>query len=109
MNIGGSLLKHLLMKQVIVKIHQFFMPLSWKQWAMMRSSLFFLGMLQPELKDQDIQEAYSDLSQFRQAALPNMAATILEMDEFAAQAEETINKMESSKQVEQYYGLDIVN
>ncbi len=58
---------------------------------------------------QDIQEAYSDLSQFRQAALPNMAATILEMDEFTAQAQETINKMESSKQVEQHYGLDIIN
>lgn len=58
---------------------------------------------------QDIQEAYDDLSNFRQAALPNMAATILEMDEFAAQAEKTINKMESSKKVEQFYGLDIIN
>jgi uncharacterized protein YaaN involved in tellurite resistance len=57
----------------------------------------------------DIQSAYQDISTFRQAALPNMASTILEMDEFAATAEETINKMESSKQVEQYYGLDIIN
>ncbi|MCF6250059.1 MAG: toxic anion resistance protein [Methylococcaceae bacterium] len=57
----------------------------------------------------DIQTAYQDISNFRQAALPNMASTILEMDEFAATAEETINKMESSKQVEQYYGLDIIN
>ena len=38
-----------------------------------------------------------------------MAASILEMDEFTAKAEKTINKIESSKQVSQYYGLDIVN
>jgi len=57
----------------------------------------------------DIQDAYQDISSFRQAALPKMAKTIVEMDEFAAQAEKTINKMESSKQVEQYYGLDVVN
>lgn len=56
----------------------------------------------------DIQSAYDDISNFRQAALPKMATTILEMDEFASKAEETINKMESSKQVEQHYGLDIV-
>ncbi len=57
----------------------------------------------------DIQDAYQDISSFRQAALPKMAKTILEMDEFTAQAEKTINKMESSKKVEQYYGLDVVN
>ena len=57
----------------------------------------------------DIDEAYRDISKFRQQALPNMAASILEMDEFTAKAEKTINKIESSKQVSQYYGLDIVN
>lgn len=57
----------------------------------------------------DIEQAYDDISTFRQQALPGMAASIMEMDEFAAKAEATINKMESGKQVEQYYGLDIIN
>lgn len=57
----------------------------------------------------DIESAYQDISTYRQEALPQMAATILEMDEYAAKAEATINKMESGKQVEKYYGLDIVN
>lgn len=57
----------------------------------------------------DIEQAYDDISTFRQEALPNMAATIVEMDEFAAKAEATINKMESGKEVEQYYGLDVIN
>ncbi|MGR9044500.1 MAG: toxic anion resistance protein [Gammaproteobacteria bacterium] len=57
----------------------------------------------------DIEQAYDDISTFRQEALPGMAASIMEMDEFAAKAEATINKMESGKQVEQYYGLDIIN
>lgn len=56
----------------------------------------------------DIEIAFNDISKFRQEALPTMAATILEMDEFAARAEATIQKMESSKQVEQTYGLDVV-
>ncbi|MCK4494093.1 MAG: hypothetical protein KAU26_08555, partial [Methylococcales bacterium] len=57
----------------------------------------------------DIQTAYKDISTFRQKALPKMASTILEMDEFAAKAQATINKMERSKKVEQYYGLDAIN
>jgi len=57
----------------------------------------------------DIDDAYRDISKFRQEALPNMAASILEMDGFASKAEKTIKKMESSKQVSQYYGLDIAN
>ena len=57
----------------------------------------------------DIESAYQDISTYRQEALPSMAATILEMDQFASKAEATINKMESGKQVEKYYGLDIVN
>lgn len=57
----------------------------------------------------DIQIAYKDISTFRQKALPKMASSILEMDEFAAKAQETINKMENSKKVEQYYGLDAIN
>jgi uncharacterized protein YaaN involved in tellurite resistance len=57
----------------------------------------------------DIQIAYRDISTFRQKALPNMATTILEMDEFAAKAQATIEKMESSQEVEKYYGLDVIN
>lgn len=57
----------------------------------------------------DIETAFQDISTFRQEALGNMAATIVEMDEYAARAEKTIHKMESGKQVEKYYGLDVVN
>ncbi|MGR8935208.1 MAG: toxic anion resistance protein [Gammaproteobacteria bacterium] len=57
----------------------------------------------------DIEAAFQDISTFRREALGNMAATIVEMDEYAARAEKTIQKMESGKQVEKYYGLDVVN
>ncbi|MCK5925321.1 MAG: toxic anion resistance protein [Methylococcales bacterium] len=57
----------------------------------------------------DIQTAYKDISTFRQKALPKMATTIIEMDEFAAKAQATIEKMEGSKEVEKYYGLDVIN
>jgi len=56
---------------------------------------------------QDIEIAFNDISKFRQEALPKMAATIVEMDQFAAKAEQVINKLEAGQALEKHYGLDI--
>ena len=44
----------------------------------------------------DINQALEDVSTYRQEALPQMASSILEMDQMAAKAEEAIKRAELS-------------
>ena len=55
----------------------------------------------------DIQAALNDIAAFRRDALPQMARSILEMDEMAEAATEVIDKMDEGKQIQQEYGLEI--
>lgn len=55
----------------------------------------------------DIKAAMDDISRFRQEALPQMANTILEMDQLTSNAEEAIKKMEQSDRVAPVIALDI--
>ena len=55
----------------------------------------------------DIQSALNDIAAFRRDALPQMARSILEMDEMAAAATEVIDKVDEGQQLRQEYGLEI--
>jgi uncharacterized protein YaaN involved in tellurite resistance len=55
----------------------------------------------------DIQAAMEDISRFRQEALPQMATTILEMDRMTAEAEGTIQKLESGNQARPTMAIEI--
>ncbi len=57
----------------------------------------------------DINEALLEISQFRQNALPKMAETIIEMDGLTNKAEESIEKFEKAKNVDDDYGLEIID
>jgi uncharacterized protein YaaN involved in tellurite resistance len=48
---------------------------------------------------QDINSAMSEISKFRQEALPQMANSILTMDQLTQEAEESIQKMEEGNRV----------
>lgn len=57
----------------------------------------------------DIQSALDDISQYRQEALPKMAATIVEMDQLAAKSEETIRGMEASNRARADFAIEILD
>jgi uncharacterized protein YaaN involved in tellurite resistance len=56
----------------------------------------------------DIQAAMDDLSTFRLKALPQMASTILELDQVSAQAEKAIQKMEEGNRARPSIKIDVV-
>jgi uncharacterized protein YaaN involved in tellurite resistance len=55
----------------------------------------------------DIRAALNDIAAFRRDALPQMARSILEMDEMAEAATEVIENIDEGKQLQQDYGLEI--
>lgn len=55
----------------------------------------------------DINAAMDDIAQFRQRALPQMAQSMLEMDELSIQAETSIKRMEEAKKAEPAIKIDI--
>jgi uncharacterized protein YaaN involved in tellurite resistance len=55
----------------------------------------------------DINAALDDISSFRKQALPQMAATILEMDTMTKDTEKAIQRMEEGKKVEPVVSLDV--
>ena len=57
----------------------------------------------------DIRAALSDIAAFRRDALPQMARSILEMDEMAATATEVIDKVDEGQRLQQEYGLEILD
>lgn len=56
----------------------------------------------------DINEALEDVSRYRQEALPQMANSILEMDQMASQAEEAIQRAEKSHQVGSRLSIEVL-
>lgn len=56
----------------------------------------------------DIRSALDDVSRYRQEALPKMAANIVEMDEMAAKAEETIRKVEHAEKTAGDFSIEII-
>lgn len=55
----------------------------------------------------DINAALADISQFRQQALPQMAACILELDQLTQTTEAAITRMEKGNQLEPSINLDV--
>lgn len=55
----------------------------------------------------DIHAALNDIAAFRRDALPQMAGSILEMDDMAATVTAVIGKVDEGKQIQQEYGLEI--
>ena len=56
----------------------------------------------------DINEALEDVSRYRQEALPQMANSILEMDEMASQAEQAIQRAEKSHHVGSRLSIEVL-
>ena len=57
----------------------------------------------------DIKGAMDDLSRFRQEALPQMAAAILEMDKMAIDHEEVIKKLEEGNRTRSALSIEVEN
>jgi uncharacterized protein YaaN involved in tellurite resistance len=55
----------------------------------------------------DIQASFDSLASFRREALPQMAATVLEMDKLTAESEKLIDKMEKGAMVRPSMSIDI--
>ena len=55
----------------------------------------------------DIQASFDSLATFRRDALPQMAATVLEMDKLTAESEKLIAKMEKGGMVRPSMAIDI--
>jgi uncharacterized protein YaaN involved in tellurite resistance len=55
----------------------------------------------------DINAAMDEISKFRQAALPQMASTILEFDELTAKGEEAVRRFEAGEQARPSLRLDL--
>lgn len=55
----------------------------------------------------NIESALSDISQYRQQALPQMAESILEMDQLTAQMEQRIQDMEQGREAQQNFATVI--
>ena len=57
----------------------------------------------------DINMALDDLSQFRQQALPEMAKSILEMDQLTSEIEKKVNETEKAKAIEASVDIQLEN
>jgi len=57
----------------------------------------------------DIKQALDDISSYRQKALPEMAANILEMDKLSKDSEEQIRKIENAEQTMGDFPLEIID
>lgn len=57
----------------------------------------------------DINMALDDLSQFRQQALPEMAKSILEMDQLTSEIEKKVNETEKAKTIEASVDIQLEN
>ncbi len=55
----------------------------------------------------DINAAMDDIAQFRQKALPQMAQSVIQMNELNEQAEKTIKRMEDAKKAEPTIRIDV--
>jgi uncharacterized protein YaaN involved in tellurite resistance len=55
----------------------------------------------------DIQDSFDSLAAFRRDALPQMAATVLEMDKLTAESEKLIGKMEKGAAARPSMSIDI--
>jgi uncharacterized protein YaaN involved in tellurite resistance len=55
----------------------------------------------------DINQALTDLSQFRVNALPQMASTVLELDKITSDAEKTIKELEKGNQARPEIKIDV--
>jgi len=56
----------------------------------------------------DIRSALDDISRYRREALPKMAQNIVEMDQLAAQSEDTIRRFEHAEQASKDFSIEIV-
>jgi uncharacterized protein YaaN involved in tellurite resistance len=56
----------------------------------------------------DIKQALDDISNYRQKALPEMAANILEMDKLSKESEEQIKKIENAEETMGDFPLEII-
>jgi uncharacterized protein YaaN involved in tellurite resistance len=56
----------------------------------------------------DIKQALDDISNYRQKALPEMAANILEMDKLSKESEEQIRKIENAEETMGDFPLEII-
>jgi len=57
----------------------------------------------------DVSAALEDIDSYRQKALPEMAKSILEMDQMSAKAESEIKKVEKAETVDGDFSLEITD
>lgn len=65
-----------------------------------------LDMNSLKLAFQDIQTAMDDLAQFRMNALPEMAKTVLELDQLTAKSQEAVNKVEKARKIKPEFQIE---
>jgi uncharacterized protein YaaN involved in tellurite resistance len=65
-----------------------------------------LDMDSLKLAFQDIQTAMNDISQFRMNALPEMAKTVLELDQLTAESQKAVERLEQAKKVKPEFEIE---
>lgn len=56
----------------------------------------------------DVRTALDDIAQYRQQALPQMAANIIEMDKLASESEQTIQRFEHANKAHKDFSIEII-